>query len=151
MAYPLHAIAAVVAMLEDERSPPCQSHGPHSTSARTCRTGRTRESCANSGEESEPKNAKHVSAGASREPLIGNAVRADLDVEVLQTKRRRLVQLSKDVLEVRCPGFCAMASLSEEDYLREASCALSDISRDVDVAICALGDAADCIPWSRDM
>ena len=28
---------------------------------------------------------------------------------------------------------------------------LSDVSGDVDVAICALGDAAEPIPWSRDM
>ena len=74
----------------------------------------------------------------SRERAIGDAITAELDLEDLQVKRHRLLELSRDVLEARCPGFCAKATMSENDYLRQASFALASISNDVDEAERAL-------------
>lgn len=70
----------------------------------------------------------------SRGRAIGDAIAAELDLEDLQSKRRRLVDLSRDVLEARCPGSSGRVTMSDNDYLREASCALADISNDVDEA-----------------
>ena len=78
------------------------------------------------------KNADHYNR------MVGDVIIAELSLEGLQSKRRRLVELSIEVLEARCPGFCARASMSEDEYLREASCALADISLDVDEAAHAL-------------
>ena len=88
------------------------------------------------------------SLGCCVESCAGDVTRAELELEVLhlQDKRRRLVQLSRDVLEVRCPGFCQMAAKCEDDYLREAGHALASISGDVDAAAQALRTAA--ASWS---
>ena len=68
----------------------------------------------------------------------GQAVLAELELESLSTKRRRLEQLSIEVLEVRCPGFCQRARLNTDDLLREAGYALATISHDVSHAEDAL-------------
>ena len=88
------------------------------------------------------------SLGCCVESCAGDVTRAELELEVLhlQDKRRRLVQLSRDVLEVRCPGFCQMAAMCEDDYLREAGHALASISGDVDAAAQALRTAT--ASWS---
>ena len=86
------------------------------------------------------------SLGCCVESRAGDATRAELELEVLQDKWRRLVQLSRDVLEVRCPGFCQMAAKCEDDYLREAGHALASISGDVDAAAQALRTAT--ASWS---
>ena len=86
------------------------------------------------------------SLGCCVESRAGDATRAELELEVLQDKWRRLVQLSRDVLEVRCPGFCQMAAMCEDDYLREAGHALASISGDVDAAAQALRTAT--ASWS---
>ena len=49
-------------------------------------------------------------------------------------KRQKLIKLSKEVLETRCPGFCTQARLTEDEYLREASHALASITSDVEDA-----------------
>lgn len=92
------------------------------------------------------ESSHQVHAKVARESQIGDAVRAELELEDLQTKRRRLVELSKKVLEVRCTGFCAKVSISEEDYLREASYVLADISKDVDDAAHVLRSCSACSP-----
>ena len=82
------------------------------------------------------------------ESRAGDATRAELELELLQDKRRRLVQLSRDVLEVRCPGFCQLTGMCEEDYLREAGYALASISADVGTAAQALRTAT---AWCADV
>lgn len=67
------------------------------------------------------------------EARIGDAICAELELESLQAKRRRLLQLSKDVLEARCHGFSKVA-LTDDEFLREAGHALANISADVDQA-----------------
>ncbi len=52
-------------------------------------------------------------------------------------KRHKLIKLSKEVLDARCPSFCTQARLTDDGYLREASHALANIIKDVDDAACA--------------
>lgn len=75
--------------------------------------------------------ASSAAASWEREKRVGEAILADVEVDVLSAKRRRLVQLSRDVLEVRCPGFCSLTPMTEDECLREAGHALATISEDV--------------------
>ena len=67
----------------------------------------------------------------AKEQRIGDAVRAELELERLQLMRSTLLRLSKEVLDARCPGFCARANISDEDYMREAGYALATFAADV--------------------
>ena len=129
-------IAAVVAMLQSETGPPRDD---------TC-TGDDQVELAGASDATSTRAAQstqvklrrssnvQLPSFASRRRTIGDAIIAELDLEDLQAKRRRLVQLSRDVLEARCPGFCARATMSEVEYLCEASYALAYISNDVEEA-----------------
>lgn len=85
-----------------------------------------------------------VNRRVDQETRAGDALRAELELEVLHDKRRRLVQLSRDVLEVRCPGFCQGKPMSDDVYLREAAHALASISEDVHAEAQSLRIA---MPW----
>ena len=111
------AVSVVIAMLQAEQDRLQDSHRRTADDGLTC------------------KRKAHATVAA--ESRTGDAIRADLDLEVMTVKRRRLVELSKDVLEARCPGFCTRTSLTDDEYLREASCALGSISNDVQQAALA--------------
>ena len=80
------------------------------------------------------RNDKMVAALESR---AGEAIRAELEVDLLMLKRQKLIKLSKEVLDARCTGFCTKARLTDDEYLREASHALATITKDLDDAACA--------------
>lgn len=120
------AVAAVVAML----------HAEHDRSPDNC-SGATSQKLSHTSLEQRLPHQRIAHTTVAAEARTGDAIRAELDLEVLTVKRRRLVELSKEVLEARCPGFCSRASLTEDEYLREASCALAGISNDVEEAALA--------------
>ena len=120
------AVAAVVAML----------HAEHDRSPDNC-SGATSQKLSHTSLEQRLPHQRIAHTTVAAEARTGNAIRAELDLEVLTVKRRRLVELSREVLEARCPGFCSRASLTEDEYLREASCALAGISNDVEEAALA--------------
>ena len=177
-----HGIAAVVALLQNERRPfrkcsdgldrtaatstldshtnACASDQTHGQVTTENSTDRDRErtlkraegtvtaerdrdcsTCGLAGSSHDEQPQSNVSSGRA----TGDAILAELHLEDLQAKRRRLVKLSHDVLEARCPGFCTRTALSEDECLREASCALADISSDVHEAARSVVDAARAI------
>ena len=114
------AVSAVVAMLQSE-----QDHSRDDSAK------------AAPGSEDMADKKRQACESVEREAQAGLIICSDLDLELLVAKRQRLIELSKQVLDARCPGFCARASCSDDDYLREASCALADISWDVHEAVLA--------------
>ena len=120
------AVSAVIAMLQSEQD---HSRGDSAKAADKTLLRTDSEDMADK--------KRQACESVEREAQAGLIICSDLDLEVLVAKRQRLIELSQQVLEARCPGFCARASCSDDDYLREASCALADISWDVHEAVLA--------------
>ena len=116
-------VAAVIAMLQSEHDQHGGSDGLKETKLTT----------------SHEQARRKADAGAALEARTGEAIRSELELELLVLKRQRLIKLSKEVLETRCPGFCTQARLTEDEYLREASHALASITSDVEDAAYANG------------
>lgn len=116
---PCGGVAAVIAMLQSEqRGGPQVSHQPKAA------TG-------------ERQSKRKACEALALETRTGAAIRSELDLDLLVLKRQKLIQLSKQVLEARCPGFCSRARLTDDEYLREASHALAVITTDVEDAASA--------------
>ena len=111
------AVAAVVAMLQSEQCDVLSKQDGLPSTTEPCASTK-----------------RKAQASDASEARVGDAIRAELDLEVLVLKRQKLIELSKEVLEARCPGFCARAQCSDDEYLREASHALAAITNDVDDA-----------------
>ena len=123
-------VAAVIAMLQSEQ---LQEDKPSRNKEPEAETRHEQKRKAETSAEVK-RNAMMVAALESR---AGEAIRSELEVDLLMLKRQKLIKLSKEVLEARCPGFCTKARLTDDEYLREASHALATITKDVDDAACA--------------
>ena len=123
-------VAAVIALLQSEQ---LQEDKPSRNKESEAETRREQKRKAETSAEVK-RNDKMVAALESR---AGEAIRSELEVDLLMLKRQKLIKLSKEVLDARCPGFCTKARLTDDEYLREASHALATITKDVDDAACA--------------
>ena len=86
------AVSAVVAMLQSE-----QDHSRDDSAK------------AAPGSEDMADKKRQACESVEREAQAGLIICSDLDLEVLVAKRQRLIELSQQVLEARCRGFCARA------------------------------------------
>ena len=123
-------VAAVIAMLQSEQ---LQEDEPSRNKESGPKTRHEQKRKAETSAEVK-RNDKMVAALESR---AGEAIRAELEVDLLMLKRQKLIKLSKEVLDARCTGFCTKARLTDDEYLREASHALATITKDLDDAACA--------------
>ena len=123
-------VAAVIALLQSEQ---LQEDKPSRNKESEAETRREQKRKAETSGEVK-RNAMMVAALEAR---AGEAIRSELEVDLLMLKRQKLIKLSKEVLDARCPGFCTKARLTDDEYLREASHALATITKDVDDAACA--------------
>ena len=123
-------VAAVIAMLQSEQ---LQEDEPSRNKESGPKTRHEQKRKAETSAEVK-RNDKMVAALESR---AGEAIRSELEVDLLMLKRQKLIKLSKEVLDARCTGFCTKARLTDDEYLREASHALATITKDLDDAACA--------------
>ena len=71
----------------------------------------------------------------SRDALDGEALVLELAAELVKARRQKMIDMAKDILEVRRPGISqSFASWTEEDVLREAGEVLMCITQEYEEA-----------------